>query len=213
MEILEALHWRYATKTFDANQKVADADLTTILESGNLAATSYGLQPFRFVVVSDQDTQDRLVPHSYRQPQVSQASHVIIIAARTDIDADYIREYAAMVEKARDLPVGQLDGYAKQMIGSLVTMSDDQRMDWAKNQAYIALGNLMVACAALKIDSCPMEGFIASEYDTLLDLSSQNLTSTVVLPIGYRAADDATADYVKVRRPIEEMVIHISRPN
>ena len=210
MNLIDALNWRYATKQFDPSKKVSAEDLETILVAGNLAATSYGLQPFKFVVVSDQQTQDELVPFSYNQPQVSQASHVIILAARTDVDEAFIRNMARLTEKQRDLPQGELDGYAKQMIGAVMSMSDPQRIQWAQKQIYIALANMMVACAAAGVDSCPMEGFVPAQYDRLLNLGDHKLTATVVLPIGYRADDDQQQHFAKVRNPMDQMVIHHS---
>lgn len=208
MNFLDSLNWRYAAKQFDATKKVSDTDLAEILDAGNLAATSYGLQPFKFVVVTDQKTKEELVPFSYNQPQVSQSSHLIVLAARTDVDEAFIRNMARMAEKARDLPQGQLDGYAKQMIGAIMSMSDQDRLEWAQKQVYIALGNMMAACAVLKIDSCPMEGFVPAQYDRLLGLASHNITSTVLLPIGYRSPEDKTQDHKKVRNPISEIVIN-----
>ncbi|MDB4766689.1 NAD(P)H-dependent oxidoreductase [bacterium] len=207
MNFIDALNWRYAAKQFDPSKKVSDADLDTILNAGNLAATSYGLQPFKFVVVTDQQTQSALVPFSYKQPQVEQASHVIVLAARTDVDEAFIRSMTRLTEKVRDLEQGQLDGYAKQMIGSIMSMSEEQRLQWAQKQIYIALANMMAACAVLKVDSCPMEGFVPAQYDRLLKLTEDNLTATVVLPVGYRAQEDEQQHFAKVRNPIDEMVL------
>ena len=207
MNFIEALDWRYAAKQFDPSKKVSDADLDSILNAGNLAATSYGLQPFKFVVVSDQETQSALVPFSYNQPQVEQASHVIVLAARTDVDEAFIRSMARLTEKVRDLEQGKLDGYAKQMIGSIMSMSDEQRLHWAQKQIYIVLANMMAACAVLQVDSCPMEGFVPAQYDRLLNLKEKNLTATVLLPVGYRSEEDEQQHYAKVRNPIDEMVL------
>lgn len=208
MDIIESLQWRYATKKFDPSKSVSDKDLQTILEAGNLAATSYGLQPFQFVVVSDPDLRQQLVPFSYNQPQVGQASHVIVIAVRTDVDADFIRSSAKLTEQVRGLDAGQLDDYAKQMIGAITSMDDDKRLVWAQKQSYIVLANLMAACAVLKIDSCPMEGFLPAEYNRLLDLDSKNLHASVVLPVGYRAEDDEQQSFEKVRKPLKEMTLY-----
>ena len=209
MDIIESLKWRYATKKFDPNQSVSTENLQTILEAGNLAATSYGLQPFQFVVVSDPAIRQQLVPFSYNQPQVGQASHVIVIAVRTDVDADFIRASATLTEQVRGLEQGQLDDYAKQMIGAITSMDEKKRLVWAQKQSYIVLANLMAACAALKIDSCPMEGFVPAEYNKLLDLDSKNLHASVVLPIGYRAEDDEQQALAKVRKPLEEMTQYL----
>lgn len=210
MNIIEPLQWRYATKKFDPNSTVSDQDLETILDAGNLAATSYGLQPFQFVVVSNAKIKEALVACSYNQRQVADASHVIVIATRTDVDAAYIQQSATMTEEVRGLEKGQLDGYAKQMIGAITSMDDENKSIWAQKQAYIALANMMVACAALKIDSCPMEGFVAPKYNEMLELEAKNLHATVVLPVGYRAADDEQQDFAKVRKPLNEMTMFLS---
>ena len=205
MDIIESLQWRYATKKFDPNKSVSTEDLETILQAGNLAATSYGLQPVEFVVVSDPDLRQQLVPFSYNQQQVGQASHVIVIAVRTDVDADFIRANTKLTEQTRGLEEGHLDDYAKQMIGAITSMDDEKQLIWAQKQSYIVLANLMAACASLKIDSCPMEGFVPAEYNRLLDLESKNLHASVVLPVGYRADDDEQQSFAKVRKPLEEM--------
>ena len=205
MDIIASLQWRYATKKFDPNKSVSTEDLQTILKAGNLAATSYGLQPVEFVVVSDPALRQQLVPFSYNQPQVGQASHVIVVAVRTDVDADFIRANTKLTEQVRGLEEGQLDDYAKQMIGAITSMDDEKRLVWAEKQSYIVLANLMTACASLKIDSCPMEGFVPAEYNRLLDLESKNLSASVVLPVGYRAEDDEQQALAKVRKPLKEM--------
>ena len=146
---------------------------------------------------------------SYGQTQVAQASHVIVIATRTDVDAAYIGDYVKMMESQRGLPDGALDQYKAMMTGAVTSM-DEQAIDiWATKQAYLALSTLLVACAVAKIDACPMEGFVASEYDEIFDLAEMNLHAAVVLPIGYRAADDKHQNYKKVRRELDDMVVKI----
>ena len=175
MQLLDSLRWRYATKQFDPQRKLSEAQVTQLLEAANLTATSYGLQPFKFLVLQDQAKQDQLVASSYGQTQVAQASHVIVIATRTDVDAAYIGDYVKMMESQRGLPDGALDQYKAMMTGAVTSM-DEQAIDiWATKQAYLALGTLLVACAAAKIDACPMEGFVASEYDEIFDLAEMNL--------------------------------------
>lgn len=207
MPLLEALRWRYATKAFDPEQKVSDEQLETILEAGNLAPSSYGLQPYKFVVIENQSLQDQLVPHSYNQTQISEASHVIVIAVRTDIDVDYVNDYAARIESTRGLPAGAVDGYRNMMVGSVSGMSDGDKKTWNTKQAYIALGMMMSAAASLGVDSCPMEGFVADEYDKLLGLSEQKLRSVVLLPIGFRSSEDKTQHAKKVRWSLSDIVV------
>lgn len=209
MSLTNALRWRYATKVFDPEKSVAEPIVEAILEAGNLTATSYGLQPYQFVVIRNQDIQEKLVTSSYGQRQVADASHVIVIAVRTNIDENYIREFVGMLENQRDLAPGRLDRYENVMVGAITGMTDEHRLEWAIRQAYIALGTLLAACGSLQIDSCPMEGFVPSEYNDLLGLSEKKLHAAVVLPIGYRAPDDETQHLTKVRKHVDDMTIHI----
>ena len=119
MNTLESLNWRYATKKFDADRTLTDAQVDQLLEAGNLAASSYGLQPYKLLVIKNQDLQDQLVAHSYNQRQVADASHVIVIAVRTDVNADYISAFSARVEKTRGLDAGEMDTYRDVMVGTI----------------------------------------------------------------------------------------------
>jgi len=209
MNTLESLSWRYATKKFDANRTLTDDQVNQILEAGNLTASSYGLQPYKLLVINNQELQEKLVPHSYNQRQVADASHVIVIAVRTDVNADYISNFTAVMEKERGLDAGTMDGYKGVMLGTIGKLSPKDLYQWSAKQAYIVLGTMMAVAASLEIDTCPMEGFVAAEYDQLLDLKSHNLQSVLVLPIGYRAADDATQHQKKVRQSLDEIVVRM----
>lgn len=209
--IVTALNWRYATKKFDDTRRVTDTQVNTILNATNLSASSYGLQPYQFVVVEDKSIQEALVPASYNQKQVAQASHVIILAARTDIDEQYIRQYASYTEEVRGLEKGTLDQYAGQMVSSITSMSAEQRIEWASKQTYILLGTMLATCASLGVDACPMEGFVADQYNEILSLTEQNLHASLVVPIGYRADDDPNGQFAKVRLPLSEMVVKIEQ--
>ena len=209
MNTIESLNWRYATKKFDADRKLTDDQVNQILEAGNLAASSYGLQPYKFVVVNNQELQDKLVPHSYKQQQVADASHVIVIAVRTDVNADYICAFTALMEKERGLDAGKLDTYKGMMLGTVGKLPPEDLNVWSAKQAYIVLGTMLAAAASIEVDACPMEGFVADDYDELLDLKSQNLRSVLVLPIGYRADDDKSQHQKKIRQPLDEIVVRI----
>lgn len=203
------LRWRYAVKKFDDQKVVSEDDLETILDAGNLTASSFGLQPYRFVVVKDQSVQEQLVPVSWNQNQVAEASHVIVIAIRTNLDHDYMSSYVAMMESQRDMPEGSLDPYLDMILGTVGKMDNETIQAWATKQAYIALGSMLAEAADLRIDSCPMEGFLPDQYDQILGLADHQLRSTLVLPIGYRAEDDKHQHYKKVRKPLDEMVVRI----
>lgn len=206
---VRALSWRYATKKFDPTKEVTSDDIETILSATNLSASSYGLQPYQFLLIQDKPLQEKLIDASYGQNQVHDASAVMVFVVRTNIDDDYIKQSAKETEEARGLEPGELDGYAKQMIGSIMGMDDDQRKLWATKQAYIAMGTALAACAMLGVDACPMEGFVPAKYDEILDLESKNLHSVLVLPIGYRADDDVNGNYAKVRKSLDDMVVRV----
>ncbi len=208
-EFVRALSWRYATKKFDAERHVRPEDIETILNATNLSASSYGLQPYQYLLIQDKALQEKLVPVSYGQPQVHDASAVLVFAIRTNIDEDYIRQSAKETEALRGLEAGQLDGYAKQMIGSIMSMDDDQRELWATKQTYISMGTALAACAMLGIDACPMEGIQPEKYDEILGLEEKNLHAVLALPIGYRASDDINGSYAKVRKSLDEMVVRL----
>ena len=205
MSLLESLNWRAAIKKFDPSQKVSQDDLDKLLEAGNLTATSGGLQPFKIAVVSNEQTRSKLVPASYGQQQVADASHVLVFAVETDVDEGIIDAFAKRIQKVRNY----VPEYLGSMKNYIAAMDSDARQAWAKNQAYIALGTVLTAAADLRIDTCPMEGFNALEYQELLGLKEKNLMPVLVLPIGYRAAGDAYSKEAKVRKTREEFVLEL----
>ena len=209
MSIIENLEWRYATKVFDTSKAVSTEDLHFVLEAGNLAATSYGLQPFTFVVVEDATKKQALVEHAYGQTQVAENGALIVLAARTDVDTAYITEYTNRVEAIRNLPAGTVDGFKDMMIGHLTNISDTDRLIWAQKQAYIALGTMMAAAAEKHIDNAALEGFNPDKFDEILGLPAHNLRATALLVLGYRSAEDATATYTKVRKDSKDIVVTI----
>lgn len=207
LSLIEKLQWRYATKKFDTVKELTAAQLDPVLEAGRLSASSYGLQPYSFIVITNPALRAELRKNAWDQPQITDASHLIVLAARTNLDAAYVDHFVDLVAKERGATVESLKGYRDMMVGSVERMSADERVIWAKKQAYIALGFLLSACAQSDIDACPMEGFDAAKFDEVLELSKLHLTSTVLCPVGFRAADDATAAYKKVRFPKEELIV------
>lgn len=205
----KALGWRYATNQFDPDQKVTETDLAIILEAGNLMPTAYGLQPFQFVVIADKKERESLVEHSYGQRHVADNSHLIILAARTDVDEKMISEYTARIEAARSLPEGSVDGYKKVMIGDLTNRPEDARIIWAQKQTYLALGGMMAAASMLGIDNHALEGFSPEAYNKVLGLTERNLTATTLLALGYRSQNDPGQHYAKVRRFTDDLVVRL----
>lgn len=209
MDLKEKLEWRYSTKKFDENKPLSEKQINKILQLTNLSASSYGMQPFKMVVTKDQELKKRLVEHSYGQTNVSDSSHLIVFAARTDIDENFIESYVKLISQQRGVSEESLSAYKTMLINYINKKDKDTLQKWAENQIYIALGTLLTACATEKIDACPIGGFIPKDYDEILNLNDKNLKSVVVAVLGYRHKDDKYQHRKKVRRPLSEMVINI----
>ena len=207
-QILDALQWRYATKIFDPARKIPDDTWAALEESLVLTPSSFGLQPWEFVVVKDAALREQLVPHSWNQRQVADASHLLVIAARTDIDAAWVDKFMGRIEDVRG-EVGAFGGFRDVIVGFLDNMTPEAGLQWAKLQTYIALGQFMTSAALLGIDTCPMEGFDAAKYDEILGLTARGLTASVLCPAGYRSAEDKYGLLPKVRFPAAEMVTSV----
>lgn len=207
--LINALKWRYATRKFNTAKMIPTEDLRYVLEAGNLMPTSYGLQPFRIIVVTDQAVKEKLREATYNQSHAIENSALIVIAARTDLDTSMISEYVTRIEKTRNLPAGATNDFKQMMINDIGSRSPDQKLAWAQKQAYIALGGMIAAASDLGIDNHALEGFNPEEYNKILNLSDKNLHPTGLLALGYRAEDDETQNWPKVRVPLDEMIIYI----
>lgn len=205
MGFIEDQKWRYATKKFDATKKISNKDLDILKEAIQLTATSYGLQLFKVLIVENKQKRDLLQPVSWGQSQVIDASHLLVFCNYTEVTEEHLNSFAAIKAKANEIPVENLDGYVQFIQSKLSERSAEEMDSWTAKQTYLALGNLMSACAALKIDSCPMEGFEATQYNEILGLSEKGLAAAVVCPIGYRSDEDETQNAPKVRRSIDDL--------
>jgi nitroreductase len=208
--IIDALEWRYAVKKFNEEALLSEQQLEAVKKAFNLSASSYGLQPYKLVMLQNKALQERLLPHSYNQKQVVQAAAVLVFCIRKDIDSSYIDGYFGLIASARGQSPESLDGYKNFMKSTLVGKTPAEMSLWATNQVYLNMGTLLTACAAMEIDSCPMEGFSPAGYNQVLELDKMGLEAVLVMPIGIRASDDSVAILKKVRKPLEEAVITIS---
>ncbi len=201
--ILNALNWRYAGKQFDSERVVSDQDFHTILESGRLSPSALGVEPWQFIVVENKEVRKALRAASYDQPKVTDASHIIVIAARTDgttVAEELISRTAQIQGKAKEDLKGLSD-----MVHGTVSMHGDSVVSWLSAQTYIALGTMIETAALLGVDSGPMEGFDATKVDEILGLKEKNLHAVTMLALGYRG-NDAYATLPKVRRQFDEVV-------
>lgn len=205
MNTVENLEWRYATKKFDNKKKVDGKDLETLKEAISLSATSYGLQLYKVLVIEDEATKAKLLPASWGQAQIVDASQVIVFCNYTEVKPEQVDSYLKLKADKQGIPFENLAGYGDFMKSKLAEMTKEEMGVWTSKQVYIALANLMTAAAELKIDSCPMEGFDASQYNEILGLNEKGLTAAVVAPIGYRSAEDGTQNMPKVRKDKTEL--------
>lgn len=207
MNTIEALKWRYATKSFDKEKMISKEKLDIILNAFNLTATSYGLQPLKLLVIENKKLQQDLVSCSMNQEQIAQASQVLVICIETVIDKAFIENYFSLVKSIRNTPDTVLNPFKNFLIDDFEKKSEKEIKEWSVKQAYLALGNLLTVCALEEVDACPMEGFDPEKYDEILALKAKGLQSILVLPIGYRAENDFMAELKKVRKSLSDSVI------
>mgnify|MGYP000486461823 CR=1 FL=1 len=204
---IEKLQWRYATKRFDSSKILSEEKLTILKEAFNLTATSYGLQPLKLLIVSNSDLKQQLMPLTYNQPQVRDASHVLVLCIEKNINEDFILDHFKRVEGQRNTPRTILEPFEKALIENFSEKQAPEIKHWMANQLYLTLGALLTVCAVENIDACPIEGFEPKMYDELLGLDKKGLESVIVLPVGYRDESDFFINLKKVRRGVDELVI------
>ncbi|MBT8293588.1 MAG: NAD(P)H-dependent oxidoreductase [Eudoraea sp.] len=206
---LESLNWRYATKKFNSEKQISDTDLNALLEAIRLSPSSYGLQPYHVFIVKDKELREKLKAVSWGQPQITDSSYLVVFANNTSFDTQLIDNYLTNVSDTRNIELNNLQGYGDFMKSKLLDLPDNIKEAWTARQTYLALGNLLSAAASLKIDACPMEGFEAEAYNELLGLNDKGLNTSVVAAVGYRAEEDDTQHYKKVRQSKELLFTHI----
>ena len=209
MSLIAPLNWRYATKKFDSTKKLSSAQLDELLKATQLAPSSIGLQAYKIIVVEDKAIREKLREAANGQSQITDASQLIIFASETRLDEAYFANYIDYVSEKREIARENLAGFEQMIKGNVNRLSDEQRIAWSNKQVYIALGVLLTAAAEMGIDACPMEGFNAAQFDELLGLKEKELTTVVLAAVGFRSEDDSYSKLAKVRKPEEELFIHI----
>ena len=207
--LLARLHWRYATKKFDPAKKIHPSVWSALEQALVLSPSSYGLQPYHFVVVTDPELRKKLRAASWDQPQVTDASHFVVFARKLTVTAADIEKFVGLIAETRASARDGLQSYYDMMVGDLVKGPRSAGIkEWTARQTYIALGNLLTSAALLGVDACPMEGIDPAQYDELLGLTAKGYGATNVCALGYRADDDKYADAKKVRFPNNELIEH-----
>jgi nitroreductase len=208
--VLHQLQWRYATKKFDPTQIIPPETWAILEQSLVLSPSSFGLQPWKFFVISNPEMRQKLLGASGNQAQVVEASHLVVFAIKKDINATDVDRYIGRMADVQQVPAENLQGFAGVVKGFLDKPSSEFDVNaWSTRQVYIALGQFMTSAAMLGIDTCPMEGFDPAQYNELLELPQQGYSAVVVCPAGYRSAEDKSAARPKVRYSIEDVVAYI----
>lgn len=209
-KLIESLNWRYATKKFNPSKKISNVDWKTLEDALVLTPSSYGLQPWKFMIITNQDIKNKLVDCSWGQKQPAECSHMIVMTVLKTINEAYIDKFLDRQLEIRGGEKENLEGFKKMLMGSIVNGPISKKIpEWGKNQAYIALGNLMTIASLLGIDACPMEGINLAKYDETLKLIDTNYTTVVACPVGYRADDDKYAGSKKIRFKNQDVVQYI----
>ena len=207
-QTLDALKWRYATKQFDPERKIPADAWKVIEESLVLTPSSFGLQPWKFIVVEDSALREKLFSESWQQAQVTDASHFVVLTVRTDLTLADIERWIECTAKAQGKKVEDLEGLKGMIVGFADHQSPEQRLEWNTRQSYIALGQLMAVAAVMGIDACPMEGINPKAYNTLLELEDTGYTTVVACALGYRSDSDKYASTPKARFDLDEVIEH-----
>ena len=208
-QLLASLEWRYATKAFDT-RKLPDATWAALEESLRLAPSSYGLQPWKFIVVNDPALRAKLRPVSWNQSQVTDASHLEVFARRTEVTETDVNEFFNQMVSERGADATKLEPYRQMMLGGVVKGKDAAaQKDWAARQVYIALGQLMGAAAAMAIDTCPLEGIDPDAYTEILGLKGTGYEVVVACAVGYRSSEDKYAGMKKIRFPAARVISRV----
>ncbi len=208
-DILSALNWRYACKVFDPAKKIP-ADIWAQLEQSLiLTPSSFGLQPWKFIIIQDQELREKLVPNAWNQRQVADCSHLVVMTVPKVLSVEYVDANIARMVEVRGGSADSLHSFRDMVLGFRLGLEAKGGLEqWAKLQSYIALGQFMFAASQLGLDTCPMEGFVAAKFDEILGLEKDGLTTAVLCPVGYRSADDRYAGLPKVRFEAKDVIEH-----
>ena len=204
-DFIENQNWRYATKKFDATNKISVTDLEFLKEAIRLSASSYGLQLYKIFIIENPAIRATLQPASWGQSQIVDASHLFVFAHTIDVQEAHIDEYLANIAQTRNISLEAVKGYGDFMKSNLVGLPLEKKAIWTSKQTYLALGNLLNAAAELKIDVTPIEGFLPDQYNEILGLTAKGYAASVVAALGYRHEDDATHHLAKVRKSTAEL--------
>lgn len=195
--LLKVLNARYACKKFDSSRTIPEETWATLEDALVLAPSSYGFQPWRFIVITDPAVKAELLPHAWNQAQITDCSHLVVLCARRELTDDDVTRLIDASAKAQGIESTNLAGYSQMLSSSISSRSPEDLLNWNKRQVYLALDQFLISCALLGVDACPMEGFVPAKFDEVLGLT--DVTATVLAPAGYRSPDDKYGNFPRVR--------------
>lgn len=205
MNLIDNLNWRYATKAFDPVKKVSSEELEVLKEAVRLSPSAYGLQLYKVLIVENKEIRMALREASWNQPQITDASHLFVFCNFTQDFNDHVDDYVQLIVEAQGVDKKQISPYGEFIKSQLNNNGTKQNQVWAEKQTYLALSNLLAACAELKIDACPMEGFLNDAYNRILGLNKQGLNASLIATVGYRSDNDEAQFRKKVRKDKEQL--------
>lgn len=208
-KFIESQNWRYATKKFDASKKISDADLEILKEAIRLSSSSYGLQPYKVLIVENPELRAKLQPAAWGQSQIVDSSHLFVFANIINVGEREIDTYLENIAETRGIPAENIAGYGDFMKSKINSLPEDVKNTWTAKQTYLALGNLLNAAAELKIDTTPMEGFEPEKVNEILGLNALGLNATLIATVGYRHEEDGNQHAKKVRKSKKELFIKL----
>ncbi len=206
MNLIDNLNWRYATKVFDNSKKINPDALEYLKESVRLSVSSYGLQLYQVLIIENVELRKKLRKASWDQKQITDASHLFVFCNYTINYDRHVDDYIQRIINAQEgKSPDELISYGAFIKSSISNMNDAERKSWCEKQTYLAMNNLLIACAEQKIDACPMEGFDNTAYNQILGLNELGLNAAVITPVGFRSSADKTQFRPKVRRSAQQL--------
>lgn len=208
-QLMNALNWRYATKVFDKTKKIPGDTINLLLEVLRLSPSSIGLQPWKFILIENEQTRSRIRDLSLQQSQITDASHLLLLCSLNDMTVANIDKLIAYDKEICKNERSAYAGFRPHAIAYIEAMPKPQLREWMAEQVYIALGFLLSACAMLRIDACPIEAFDREQTNQLLQLDKFGISCRTLVALGYRSDSDEHALNKKVRFPVEDLVIRV----
>ena len=205
MKIVDGLKWRYAVKKFDPTKKLTTEQINYVKEAISFIPSSYGLQPYKVLEITDPQIRAKLKEAAYGQTQLTDAAHVFVFASFTDYNPAKVEEFVNLTAQINPMPKENSDGFKNYLNSMIAGMSNEQLAIWTAKQVYIALGSMIAAASEIEIDSAAMEGFDKAKFDEILGLKEKGLASAVIGAIGYRSPEDQNQFLKKVRKPMDQL--------